>query len=148
MHDVGKLGIPDHILKKKGRLTEQEFAVMKEHAEIGYRILSDSDSPILQLAATIAWTHHERFDGSGYPRGLRGEGIPIEGRITAIADVFDALMSKRAYKPAFSFDKTKTLMEQGRGSHFDPGLLDLFWQDTDELHRIRVAYADSNSEGE
>lgn len=143
MHDIGKIGTPDHVLLKPGKFTQEEFGVIAQHAEIGYRILSGSDSELLKVAATIAWTHHERFDGTGYPRGLKGEAIPIEGRIASIADAFDALTTQRVYKPAFEIGHTIELMLKHRGEHFDPELLDLFFSSTDELVRIRDQYADS-----
>jgi putative two-component system response regulator len=124
MHDVGKIGIPDDILLKPGTLTAPERAAMEQHAEIGYRILVGSRSELLQLAAVIAWTHHERFDGSGYPRGLAGHAIPLEGRIAAVADVFDALTRDRVYRPRFSRGDAVELLERGRGTHFDPYVLD------------------------
>jgi putative two-component system response regulator len=124
MHDVGKVGIPDQILLKPGPLTAQERETMERHAEIGYRILAGSRAELLQLAATIAWTHHERLDGGGYPRGLAGGEIPLEGRIAAVADVFDALTRDRVYRPRFSRSGALTLLEQGRGTHFDPDVLD------------------------
>src|SRR5574338_289675 len=101
MHDIGKIGTPDHVLLKPGKFTQEEFGVIAQHAEIGYKVLSGSDAELLKVAAVIAYTHHERFDGTGYPRGLQGETIPIEGRIAAIADAFDALTTQRVYKPAF-----------------------------------------------
>jgi putative two-component system response regulator len=124
MHDVGKIGIPDNILLKPGKLTPAERTVMEEHAEIGYRILVGSRSELLQLAALIAFTHHERFDGSGYPRGIRGVAIPLEGRIAAVADVYDALTRDRVYRPRMTHDEAMTIMEEGRGTHFDPEVLD------------------------
>lgn len=142
MHDIGKIGTPDSILMKKGRLTPEEFEIMKNHAEIGYRILAGSSSEMLQLAANIAQTHHEKWDGSGYPRGLKGDEIPIEGRICAIADVFDALTSKRCYKDAFSVARSREIMDEGRGRHFDPDLLDLFWEHVDEVLVIKARYVD------
>lgn len=120
MHDIGKIGIPDRILKKPGRLTLEEFAVIKTHPSIGYNILHGSTSPIIQLGATIALTHQERFDGSGYPHGLSGEDIPLEGRIVAVADVFDALTSKRPYKPAWEFDQALSHIRMASGTLFDP----------------------------
>jgi putative two-component system response regulator len=125
MHDVGKIGIPDEILLKPGRLTPGERTTMEQHATIGWRILSGSDSDLLNLAASIALTHHERFDGSGYPRGLQGDGIPIEGRLVAVADVFDALTHDRVYRPAYSLDEAVEIMRLGRGTHFDPQVLDV-----------------------
>ena len=142
MHDIGKIGTPDRILMKEGRLTPEEFEVMKQHAEIGFRILNGSNSEMLQLAADIAMTHHEKFDGSGYPRGLSGTNIPIHGRITAIADVFDALMSARCYKSAYPLERTLRIMSDGRGSHFDPELLRLFIGRIDDVMKIQHEYAD------
>jgi putative two-component system response regulator len=142
MHDIGKIGIPDHILYKNGKHTPEEFEVMKQHAEMGYNILQGSHSELLDTAAIIAWTHHEKFDGSGYPRGLKGNAIPFEGRVVAIADVFDALTSRRIYKPAFSVEKARALMNEGAGKHFDPGLLALFWENLPEVLQIRHRYSD------
>ena len=124
MHDVGKVGVPDHILLKPGPLTDDERAQMERHAEIGYRILAGSSAELLRLAASIAWTHHERLDGAGYPRGLSGDAIPQEGRIAAVADVFDALTRDRVYRRRFSRDQALDVLEEGRGTHFDPELLD------------------------
>ncbi|EGY24763.1 HD domain protein [Desulfovibrio sp. A2] len=137
MHDVGKIGTPDAILLKPGRLTPEEFAVMKHHTTIGEKILTASSSRVVRIAATIAGTHHERWDGSGYPRGLSSEGIPLEGRIVAVADVFDALTSKRPYKPAFEFDKALGIMREGRGTQFDPRPLDAFFEIAGELWAAR-----------
>jgi putative two-component system response regulator len=142
MHDIGKIGTPDHVLLKPGKFTQEEFNVIAQHAEIGYRILSGSDAELLKVAAVIAWTHHERFDGSGYPRGLKGEAIPVEGRIASIADAFDALTTQRVYKPAFDLGHAFDLMLKHRGKHFDPELLDVFIASTDELTRIHDQYAD------
>ena len=142
MHDIGKIGTPDSILMKRGRLTPDEFEIMKRHAEIGHRILSGSNSEMLQLAADIAWNHHEKWDGSGYPRGLRGEEISFEGRIVALCDVFDALTTARCYKPAFSLADSRALMDAGRGSHFDPAIFDMFWKHIDEFMAIKSAYDD------
>jgi putative two-component system response regulator len=124
MHDVGKIGVPDHVLLKPGPLTSDERALIERHAEIGYRILAGSRAELLQMAATIAWTHHERLDGSGYPRGLRGDAVPEEGRIAAVADVFDALTRDRVYRPRFSRDEALGMLADGRGRHFDPDVLD------------------------
>jgi putative two-component system response regulator len=142
MHDVGKIGIPDHILLKPGPLTPDERAIMQQHTDIGFRILAGSSSELLATAADIAWTHHERVDGSGYPRGLKGDAIPIEGRIAAIADVFDALSSDRAYKTAFSLVTAVEGMRKARGTHFDPELLDVFLNSIDEVLEIKEQYAD------
>ena len=126
MHDIGKVGIPDAILNKPGRFTPEEFAIMKTHAEIGYKMLKHSNRSILKAAAILAYEHHERWDGNGYPRGLKGEEIHIYGRITAIADVFDALGSDRVYKKAWPLKKILKLFEEERGKQFDPVLTDLF----------------------
>jgi len=142
MHDVGKLGTPDAILLKPGRLTPDEFEVMKQHAAIGHEILKDSSSPVLRLAAEIALSHHEHFDGSGYPRALAGEDIPLSGRIVAIADVFDALTSERPYKRAWSVEDARAHLELGRGRHFDPTCLDAFLGAWDEVLQIRTRFAD------
>jgi PAS domain S-box-containing protein len=133
LHDAGKVGIPDGILLKPGRLTTEERAIMQTHAQLGYDLLRGSSSPVLELAATIAWTHHEKFDGSGYPRGIGGADIPIEGRIVAIADVFDALTSDRVYRPAFSLQEATAMMAGDRGTHFDPRLLDIFLDAVGEM---------------
>jgi putative two-component system response regulator len=124
MHDVGKIGIPDSILLKPGPLTAEERRAMQRHTEIGFSILSGSDSEPLEMAAQIALTHHEKVDGSGYPRGLAGDEIPLEGRITAVVDVFDALISNRVYRPAFSLEEATGILLEGRGTHFDPEPLD------------------------
>ncbi len=142
MHDIGKIGTPDHVLLKPGKFTHDEFSVIARHAEIGYRILSGSDAELLKVAAVIAYTHHERFDGTGYPRGLKGDAIPIEGRIASIADAFDALTTKRVYKPAFELSHAIELMLKHRGQHFDPELLDIFLASIDDVSRIHDRYAD------
>lgn len=126
MHDIGKIGIPDHILKKPGKLTESEFEIMKLHPEIGGRILSNSDSPLVQMARDICLGHHEKWNGSGYPLGLAGADIPISARIVAIVDVFDALIHKRVYKDEMKVEAAIELMREGRGQHFDPEIFDLF----------------------
>ena len=137
MHDVGKIGIPDSILLKPGTLTDEEFETMKHHAKIGFRILAGSRSELLQVAASIAHTHHEWWDGSGYPRKISGEEIPIEGRIAAIADVFDALTSNRVYRRAFNLGEAVEMMSAERGTHFDPRLLDLFLGSLQDVVRIK-----------
>jgi PAS domain S-box-containing protein len=124
MHDIGKLAIPERILRKPGPLDEEERAEMERHTEIGHRILADSDSELLQMAASIALTHHERYDGSGYPRGLVGEEIPLEGRIVAVADALDALLSDRPYRPAIAPAKAAAAIRQGRRIQFDPEVVD------------------------
>ncbi|MDP8942864.1 MAG: response regulator [Actinomycetota bacterium] len=136
LHDVGKIGVPDGILLKPGPLTGQERKVMERHATIGHEILGGSGSPLLDCAATIAWTHHERFDGTGYPRGLSGEAIPLLGRVAAVADVFDALTTERVYRPALGTEEGLEVMRSERGRHFDPCLLDLFLGSMDEVTAI------------
>lgn len=143
MHDVGKIGIGDAILRKPGKFTDEERLAMQKHADIGFQILSGSDSPFLQMAASIALTHHEWFDGSGYPAGLRGDEIPTEGRIAAIADVFDALTSDRVYKRAFPVGKAVDTMREESGSHFDPELLEVFLGSMDEVVGIREDLAEA-----
>lgn len=137
MHDIGKVGTPDHILLKPGRLDSNEMVIMRQHASIGYEILKDSDSPLLQMAAEIANTHHEKFDGSGYPNGLKGEEIALVGRIVAVADVFDALTSVRPYKPAWEIDRAIQFMKEQRGLHFDPVCLDAFFESWDAVMQVR-----------
>ena len=137
MHDVGKIGTPDNILLKPGRLTPKERAIMERHAEDGWSILEGSDSELLQLAAEIACSHHEKVDGSGYPNKLSGDDIPQIGRIAAIADVFDALSSDRVYRPAFPLPEVWRMMRAGRGSHFDADLLDLFLDSMDGVLTIK-----------
>ena len=147
MHDVGKVGIADHILLKPGRLTPEEFTIMKRHAEIGHEILKGSPSALLQCAALIALTHHEKFDGSGYPRGLRGPDCPIEGRIIAVADVFDALTSERVYKRAWTVEQARDLLISSRGGHFDPDCVDAFLAVWDDAMEIRRRHADQEEPG-
>ncbi len=144
MHDIGKVGIPDHILNKPGPLTSDEWEVMRTHCKIGYDLFRDSERPLLQAAAIIAYEHHEKYDGSGYPRGLKGESIHIFGRITALADVFDALGSDRCYKKAWETEKILSLLKEERGRHFDPVLIDLFFEHLDEFLAIRDAYGEKN----
>jgi putative two-component system response regulator len=136
LHDAGKIAVPDRVLRKRGRFTPADRTVMQLHAEAGYRLFSGSEAELLKLGASIAWTHHERWDGSGYPRGLVGKEIPIEGRIAAIADVFDALMSKRPYKPAFPLEQVVNLMRDGSGTHFDPELTPIFLDSLDKVLAI------------
>lgn len=145
LHDVGKIGVADRILRKRGKFTPEEFEVMKRHAEVGHDLFADTDAELLQLSGTIAWTHHERWDGSGYPRGLSGEAIPVEGRIAAVGDVFDALLSKRLYKPPMPLGQAVDVMREGRGKHFDPALLDVFLGLLDEVLAITEKYADRQS---
>ncbi len=142
MHDIGKIGTHDRILLKPGKLSGDEFDIMKEHAEIGYRILSGSESELLSLGAIIARTHHEKYDGSGYPQGLAGEDIPLEGRITAVADVFDALTSKRVYKPAFEMTEAVNYLQQQKRQHFDPELVDVFLDSMPGVLKIRERFGE------
>ncbi|MAT14921.1 MAG: two-component system response regulator [Planctomyces sp.] len=164
LHDIGKIAIPDSILQKADLLTADEYHIMQTHCSAGKKIfesvshedrrhfnkhtsagaalIMNSGSPLLEMASTIALTHHERWDGSGYPIGLSGEDIPIEGRITAVADVYDALSSKRVYKPAFPREKCFSIMEQSRGSHFDPAILDAFFRRRKDIIDIQIHYAD------
>ncbi|KPZ52857.1 MULTISPECIES: two-component system response regulator [Pseudoalteromonas] len=144
MHDVGKIGIPDAILLKPGRLTSEEFDHMKQHAVIGAQILANSSSPLLQLAHKLAIEHHEKWDGSGYPHGLKGEQISVEGRIVAIADVFDALTSKRPYKEAWSVEEALEHMQAQAGKHFDPHLINLFVNKLDAIIAIKNTYQEQD----
>jgi putative two-component system response regulator len=137
MHDVGKIGIPDAILLKPGKLDPREWEVMKEHASIGARILGGSSSAVLRTGEVIALSHHERWDGRGYPRGLRGEDIPLPGRICAVADVFDALTSDRPYRASLPPDRAVEIMREGRGSHFDPQVMDVFLERTAGFIAVR-----------
>lgn len=136
MHDVGKIGIPDRILRKPGRLTSDEYDVMKRHTLIGAEILAESSSPLLMLAAEIALRHHERWDGEGYPHGLAGEAIPEPARILAIVDVYDALTHDRVYRPALPVEQVLEIMAEGQGTQFDPLLLPVFFAAHEEIERI------------
>ncbi len=142
MHDIGKIGIPDAIMLKPGKLTAEEFAIMQEHPKIGAEILGECDSALLKIARSVALTHHEKWDGSGYPHGLAGEDIPIEGRIVAVADVFDALTSKRPYKDAWTVEKTLELMREQKGHHFEPQLIDLLEENLPEILAIKARWQD------
>lgn len=142
LHDVGKIAIPDQILNKPGRHTDEERTIMQTHAAIGEAILNKSDRPILKLAAKIAGQHHEHWDGNGYPNGLKGEEIHIAGRITALADVFDALGSKRCYKDAWPLDKIVELIKAESGKQFEPKLVELFLENIDEFVAVRDRYPD------
>ena len=133
MHDIGKIGVSDEILRKPGKLTVDEMEEMRKHPVMGSEILAGSDSELLQVGGVIALTHHERWDGGGYPYQLEGEAIPVEGRIVALADVFDALTSERPYKAAFEVDHALALMTDERGRHFDPALLDAFLELVDKI---------------
>lgn len=136
MHDIGKLAIEDSILKKPGYLTPDEFTKIRQHAVTGYKILKSSNRPLLKTAATIALQHHEKYDGTGYPHGLRGENIHIYGRITALADVFDALSSDRVYRPAWAIDRILSYVKEQQGKHFDPHLVDILFSNLDEFLEI------------
>lgn len=148
LHDVGKIAIPDAILLKPGALTPEERLEMEKHAEIGHEILAGSDSPLLDLAARIALSHHEQWDGSGYPNGLKGTEIPVEGRMAAIADVFDALTSDRVYRPAMTVERALAIMSEGRASHFDPELLDVFFDSIVEVLMIRDGHNEERKTAE
>ncbi len=136
LHDIGKVGISDQILLKPGRLDAEENSIMQGHCEIGWKILESSENPYLKAGAVISYTHHEKFDGSGYPRGLKGEDIHLYGRITAIADVFDALTSHRPYKEAWPFDEALEYLKEQSGKHFDPALCELFFNEIDTVRSI------------
>jgi putative two-component system response regulator len=136
MHDLGKIGIPDSILLKPGSLDAAEWEIMKQHSAIGGEILKGSDAEFIRMGETIALTHHEKWDGSGYPKGLRGIEIPIAGRIAAIADVFDALTSRRPYKEPFSVERSLAIIEEGRGVAFDPEVVDGFFAIKEEILKI------------
>lgn len=164
LHDVGKIGISDDVLKKPGKLTEEEFRLMQKHANLGKRVLQRlspqmetalrdhahiganvlgaANSPVLDMASRIALTHHEWWDGTGYPLGLQGEDIPLEGRITAVADVFDALSTKRCYKDAFPLEKCFQIMTDEKGRHFDPEILEAFFRKRKEIVEIQMHCAD------
>jgi putative two-component system response regulator len=142
MHDVGKIGIRDSILLKPGKLDAAEWEIMRKHPAIGAEIIGDHDSDLLQTARSISLTHHERWDGRGYPAQLKGEAIPLEGRIVAIADVFDALISRRPYKPAYNVDDSLKIMDAQEGSHFDPALMDAFRRTLPEILDVIHEYAD------
>jgi putative two-component system response regulator len=137
LHDIGKLTVSAGVLWKRGTLDPAERAAIQRHAAAGHRMLSEVDTPLFRLAATIALTHHERWDGEGYPLGLRGNDIPLVGRIAAVADVFDALLSERPYRPAFDLDRAAAALQEGRGSHFDPVVLDALFEDLGEALAIR-----------
>ena len=142
LHDIGKVGIPDHILLKPGKLDAAEFEIMKQHARIGHDILHGSASKLLQLGAVIALSHHEKFDGSGYPGGLAGESIPLCSRIVAVADVFDALTSERPYKPAWSLEEATGYLKQQSGLHFDPRCVDALIARWDDVIRVREIFSE------
>ncbi len=142
MHDVGKIGIPDVILMKKGPLSDEEWIIMRKHPEIGIRIIGEHSSDLLRMARLAALTHHEKFDGTGYPVGLSGEDIPLVGRVTAIGDVFDALTSDRPYKKAWTLDDAVDLIKSEKGKHFDPLLVDAFLESLPEVIEVKANYGD------
>lgn len=146
MHDIGKVAIPDAILNKPGRFNEEERKIMNTHAQLGYDMLKMSNRPLLKLAATVAYEHHEKWDGSGYPRKLKGKEISIAGRITALADVFDALGSDRVYKKAWDDGRIFKLFKEERGKHFDPKLVDIFFDNLDEFLKVREQFKDVTDE--
>jgi HD-GYP domain-containing protein (c-di-GMP phosphodiesterase class II) len=153
LHDIGKVGIPDHILLKPGKLTTEEFHIMKTHATLGGDALKGAEESLgsnffLRIAREIAYGHHEKWDGSGYPKGLKGEEIPLSGRIMALADVYDALISKRVYKKAFSHDKAKEIILQGSNSHFDPVLVETFLAIEEKFIETAKEYSDPNAQAE
>jgi len=143
MHDIGKIGIPDNILLKPGKLDENEWEVMRKHPEFGSEIIGEDESEILRTSKVIALTHHEKWDGTGYPRQLKGEEIPIEGRIVAIADVFDALTTERPYKKAWTVEDAISLIDENSGTHFDPSLVLLFHEVLPSILDIKELYAES-----
>lgn len=152
LHDIGKVGIPDSILLKPGKHTPEEFEIMKTHATLGAeaimvaeKVLDESETSFLRFAREIAQNHHEKWDGSGYPAGLKGEAIPLSGRLMAVADVYDALISKRVYKPAFSHDEAAALIRDGRGKHFDPAIVDAFVEIEGEFKSIAAEFADEET---
>lgn len=142
MHDIGKLSIEDSILKKPGKLTPEEYERMKMHAKLGYEMLSDSNLPLFKDAAIVAYEHHEKWNGTGYPRGIAGEDIHIYGRITAFADVFDALISERVYKKAWTIDKVVDFVKEEKGKHFDPTICDIFLNNIDFFYNTYVENKD------
>lgn len=142
MHDIGKVAIPDAVLKKPGKLTDEEFDIMKSHTTIGYNLLKNSRRHLLKTAAIVASQHHEKWNGKGYPQGLAGEQIHIYGRITAIADVFDALASDRVYKKAWELDRILNLFHEERGHHFDPKVVDAFFEQLPAILKIRDEFKD------
>jgi response regulator RpfG family c-di-GMP phosphodiesterase len=137
LHDIGKIGIPDTILNKPGPHTPEEMVVMRTHADLGARLLGNSQRPVLRLASEIAASHHENWDGSGYPKGLSGEAIPIGGRITMVADVFDALGSKRCYKDPWTPDRIRAFMSEQRGTKFDPAVVDRLFEHWERALALR-----------
>ncbi|UQB41737.1 response regulator [Thiomicrospira microaerophila] len=145
MHDIGKIGVPDAVLKKPGGLDDGEWELMSAHAIIGAKLLEGDDSDLLAMAKEIALTHHEKWDGSGYPYGLEGEQIPMSGRIAALADVFDALLSERPYKKAWSLEQVVAFLNENKAKHFDPRLVDVFIENIAEIVKIRNQFSNKAS---
>jgi len=143
MHDIGKIGIPDAVLQKPGKLDPDEWAVMQRHAEIGAEIIGEDDSDLLNMAREVAQNHHEKWDGSGYPQGLKGAAIPISARIVALADVFDALTSERPYKKAWPVEQATDLIREQSGKHFDPELVEAFFRCLPAILEVRQRWQES-----
>lgn len=143
MHDIGKVAIPDSVLNKPGKFNENERKIMDTHAQLGYDMLKMSDRPLLKMAATVAYQHHERWDGTGYPNKIKGEDIHIYGRITALADIFDALGSDRCYKKAWDDERIFNLLKEERGKQFDPKLIDIFFDNLEEFLEVRAKLKDN-----
>ncbi|HAC28844.1 MAG TPA: two-component system response regulator, partial [Marinobacter hydrocarbonoclasticus] len=143
MHDIGKIGIPDAILQKPGKLEPDEWAIMQRHAEIGAEIIGEDGSDLLNMAREVAMNHHEKWDGSGYPKGLKGSTIPISARIVALADVFDALTSERPYKKAWSIEQATDLIREQSGKHFDPELVEAFFRCLPAILEVRQRWQES-----
>ena len=152
LHDIGKVGIPDRILLKPGRLTAEEFEVMKTHSKLGHNaiaqavVLAGDDEPLLRIASEITLCHHEKWDGSGYPQGLAGDAIPVSARLMALADVYDALISRKVYKEPMSHEQAVDIITQVRGKHFDPDVVDAFVELESQFHAIAVSYGDSGED--
>ena len=146
LHDIGKIATPDAVLLKPGKLNAEEWLIMRQHPEIGYQILANSERPILKVASTIALQHHEKYDGSGYPSGLKGTEIHVFARIVAIADVFDALSHARCYKPAWPVEEVMKVMKEGAGKHFDPDLLKVFIDNIDVFTQVKEEFSAQNAE--
>lgn len=145
MHDIGKVAIPDAVLNKPGRFNDEERVIMNTHAQLGFDMLQSSNRPLLKMAATVAYEHHEKYNGTGYPNRLKGEDIHIYGRITALADVFDALGSDRVYKKAWDDEKIFKMLKEERGEHFDPQLIDIFFDNLDKFLSVRDNFKDTVS---
>jgi putative two-component system response regulator len=152
LHDIGKVGIPDRILLKPGRFDPAEFEIMKTHTTLGRDAIQAAENSLglqvefLSIAKEIAYGHQEKWDGSGYPEGLRGESIPVSARLMAVADVYDALISRRVYKNSMPHDKAISIIQEGRGSHFDPDMVDAFLSIQDEIQSIAARYADTDAD--